>query len=100
MINELLDPTPVIGLPDGEFIELWNGSEKTLQLSQYRIQKTNVLYALPKRVFAPNEYIILVPGNEVAKWNSFPNVVGLASFPSLNNDGTSLSLIDSVGKED
>jgi len=100
LINELLpDPTPVIGLPDGEFIELWNSSEKTLQLSQYRIQKTNVLYALPQRVFAPNEYIILVPGNEVAKWNSFPNVVGLASFPSLNNDGTSLSLIDSVGKE-
>ncbi|MCO6461089.1 MAG: lamin tail domain-containing protein [Saprospiraceae bacterium] len=100
LINEMLpDPTPAIGLPEGEFIELWNASNKTLQLAQYKILKSNVMYTLQKKDFLPGEYLVLVPATEVDKWAEYSGIVGLSSFPTLNNDGTTLTLQDSSGNE-
>ncbi len=98
LINELMaDPTPVVALPESEYIELLNSSDKALLLSQYKIVKGVTFYNLPKRPFAPDEYLIVVPSGDVAKWNGYNNVIGLSPFPTLNNDGATLSLVDSAG---
>jgi len=97
LINELLpDPSPQIGLPNGEFIELYNNSNKTLQLSQYKILKSSTIYNFPKYNFLPGSYVILVPNSELGLWSSYANVIGLTSFPTLNNDGVALILQDSA----
>ena len=95
LINELLpDPSPVIGLPNSEFIELYNSSDKTFKLSDYKLQKSTTLYPLPNVNFLPGTYLIIVPNSDLALWSAYSNVFGLSSFPSLNNEGTTISLIN------
>ena len=98
LINELMaDPSPVVTLPESEYIELWNTSSKILLISQLKIVKGITFYDLPKRALAPDEYLIIVPSGDVDKWNGYNNVVGISPFPTLNNDGAMLTLIDSAG---
>jgi len=95
LINELLpDPSPVIGLPNSEFIELYNTTDKTFRLSDYKLQKSTTLYPLPDVNFLPGSFLILVPNSDIALWSSYTNVNGLTSFPALNNDGATILLVD------
>ncbi|MBK8841875.1 MAG: lamin tail domain-containing protein [Saprospiraceae bacterium] len=78
LINELLpDPSPVIGLPNSEFIELYNSSDKTFKLSDYKLQKSTTLYPLPNVNFLPGTYLIIVPNSDLALWSAYSNVFGL-----------------------
>lgn len=98
IITEIFpDPDPSQGLPLAEFIELFNRSEKTFDLSKWSITDGNSVAVFPKMYLFPGEYLIVTPANELKSFAAFGNVVGVSNFPSLNNSGDVIIFRDASG---
>jgi hypothetical protein len=98
IINEIFpDPSPIVGLPGFEFIELYNRSNKAFDLSGWTITDGSSIGTLTTFILQPNEYVILSPTAAVAEFSLVGNTLGVANFPSLNNDGDALVLKDNGG---
>ena len=97
------DPTPQVGLPDAEFIEVFNRSANPIDLAGWKFTDGSSTATLPARSILPGEYLILTSNANASLYNTFGNVLGAANFPTLNNAGEALrfyapgnQLIDSV----
>lgn len=98
VINELLpDPSPQVGLPAAEFIEIVNRSDKAFDLAGWKLQDVISTATFPSFFLLPGEYAIVTNSNGVAEFESFGNVVGLAGFPTLNNSSDAFTLRDGSG---
>ncbi len=98
VINELMpDPDPSISLPNEEYVELKNRTNFSINLKNWNFSSVTSTKKIPDITIEPNGYVVLV-GSGVA--NQFFNNFGIvtyeiASFPSLLNDGTTITLSDS-----
>jgi hypothetical protein len=98
IINELLaKETPSVGLPDGEFIELYNTTGDLISLDSLRIGNHSQFAKLPNIKILPNEYIILTSNTNASKYTNYGRSIGLSNFPSLNNASDKILLLDSKG---
>ncbi|MEQ8907863.1 MAG: lamin tail domain-containing protein [Vicingaceae bacterium] len=98
VINEFFsDPSPSFGLPTGEFIELYNASNKIFNLEGWQIEDASSGGSLNSQIFKPGDYIILCPTGDVSAYQSFGTTMGVPSFPSLNNSGDQIKLFDAQG---
>ncbi|MBP6826843.1 MAG: lamin tail domain-containing protein [Saprospiraceae bacterium] len=102
LINEIMaSPTPVAGLPPAEWLELYNRSSKTIDLSTLSIQDAvGSPVALPSKIIFPDEYVVVTAtGNVAALQAVVPGtVIGLPiSTIYLNNEGDVLTLSDAGG---
>lgn len=102
VINEIMaDPSPSVGLPEVEWLELYNRSAKTLDLSTLRIADgTSAGAALPAYLMLPGTYAVLAaPANAAALRPFSADTVLAAPFSStaLNNDGDLLTLSTAAG---
>lgn len=96
VINEILaDPTPQIGLPNAEYVELYNPSTLTINLNGWTFTDGSTKATLGNYVLLPNEYLILTPTASASLFTG--NVLGVSNFPSLNNAGDNLGLRSSSG---
>lgn len=97
VINELMpDPDPSIALPNEEYVELKNKTNFSINLKNWSFSSLTTSKKLPDITIAPNGYVVLV-GTGVANvfYSNFGIVVyEVASFPSLLNDGTTITLRD------
>lgn len=97
VINELMpDPDPSISLPNEEYVELKNRTNFSINLKNWSFSSLTTSKKLPDITIAPNGYVVLV-GSGVANQylSNFGIVVyEVASFPSLLNDGTTVTLRD------
>lgn len=97
VINELMpDPDPVQNLPNEEYVELKNRTGFYINLRNWSFATSTSSKKLPDMTIAPNGYIVLT-GSDT--YNQFYDNFGIvvhevASFPSLYNYGTILSLRD------
>ena len=87
------DPSPTIGLPEIEWIELHNRSNKIFNLKNWKISDGTTTGNLGEYILRPGDYVILLSS---ANASSFPNlpVLGVSNFPTLNNAGETLFLYD------
>ncbi|MBL7962631.1 MAG: lamin tail domain-containing protein [Flavobacteriales bacterium] len=94
VINELMaDPSPVVGLPDAEFVELFNATtDKYFDLAGWKFSDASSTVTLPAHLLGPGEFVILVSTSNLALFSAWPNRIGLGSLPSLNNDADQLTL--------
>ena len=99
VINEIMaDPSPVVGLPDAEFIELHNPSATDgFDLAGWTFTDGSSTATLPAIVLGPGQILIVTSTTSAALFSGFGAVVGVSSFPSLNNDGDPLVLKDNGG---
>ncbi|HHL52282.1 MAG TPA: hypothetical protein ENJ39_02815, partial [Flammeovirgaceae bacterium] len=98
VINELLaDPTPPEDLPEAEFVELRNNSRKAIDMTGWSFADKITVAALPGHILLPDSLLILCRSADVALFTGYGAVLGLASWPSLNNSGDSLVLISPAG---
>ena len=93
VFNELLaDPTPSVGLPEKEFIELYNRSGKVLDLGDLTLQVNTTSRDLPNYSLAAGDFVLLVDEADTALWSPFGNVLGM-DLPGLSNSGATLALM-------
>jgi hypothetical protein len=97
VFNELMaDPTPEVGLPPFEYIELYNTSEFPVNIDGWILQHGTTKRVLPFAIVEPGGYVLLVAESAVQFFLPFGNVVGVPglSTTALTNAGTSLILFD------
>ena len=97
IITEIFaDPFPTVGLPEVEFIEIFNSSEKIFDLQNWKITDGSSIGLLPAHLIFPNQYVILTSTASASQFNFFGAVLGVPNFPTLNNSGDALVLKDNA----
>lgn len=94
IINEIFaDPTPQIGLPAVEMVELYNRSNTVVDLNGWAFADGGgtVIITLSSYLLCPGEYVILV--DDTATWNAYSPAIEM-NLPSLTNGGERLGLLD------
>lgn len=98
VITEILpDPSPQVGLPDAEFIEIFNRSPDPFDLNGWKLSDGSSVATLPAQILLPQEYRVFTSSGNAGKFSSNLPVTGLSNFPTLNNDGDALTLKDPGG---
>ncbi len=95
VINEIFaDPSPQIGLPSGEFIELYNASNKTFDLSNWTIGDASSDEQIGNYILGPNEYVVIADDGDAFEFSIYPNVILVPSLPSYSNGSDEVVLKD------
>jgi len=92
------DPNPKIGLPEGEFIEIYNRTEEVLDLSGAILSDGGGGAAIRDLQIFAREYVILCNQSDQQEFQVYGKTLGLENFPSLGNTTDSLSLISASGE--
>lgn len=89
IIDELMaDPTPQLGLPNTEWIELKNTSAVAFNLSGWRIgDVAGQSGAMPNYLLQPDSFVIVCTASAVAAMSVFGPTIAVTGFPSLDNTG-------------
>jgi hypothetical protein len=98
LINEIMaDPDPMIGLPDAEYVELYNRSDRLISLGGWTLSDANTSAKLPSVYLWPDSFVVVTAIGNLPKFTFIGNIVGVGSFPSLGNEGDVLTLKDALG---
>lgn len=96
VINEIMaDPSPEVLLPNAEFIELHNRSDKKVNLEKWKIVVGTSSKLISNKILNPGEYLILASNTDTSLFSNYGKVSGLSSALSLTNGGAILTLLDS-----
>lgn len=98
IINEIFaDPDPPVGLPNAEFVELFNRSNKVFDLDGWKFSDAGATVTLTSRVLLPGDYLILCSTANAGLFSAYGNTLGAGTLPSLNNSGDDLLLRSNSG---
>jgi hypothetical protein len=99
VITELFaDPTPSSGLPESEFVEIFNRSQNPFNLEGWKLTDGSSTATLSKLILLPGDFLILTSSSSQAAYSALGKTMGVSSFPSLNNSGDAILLKDPSGK--
>ena len=94
VINEIMaDPSPSAGLPDREYIELFNDGSAVVQLKGWILGLGSKIKVFPDVSMAPGDYLLVTATGGAKDLQSFGRVTEISGF-SLNNAGQILTLTD------
>ncbi|MCO5267477.1 MAG: lamin tail domain-containing protein [Brumimicrobium sp.] len=95
VINEFMPkPTPTIGLPDVQFVELYNRSNKYFNLNGWKLSDNNSSGTIQNVWLSPGEYLILVPTSGLT---SYPTATNVTNWAQLNIAGDEIHLTSDLG---
>ena len=95
IITEIMsDPSPTQGLPEVEYVELYNRTSTAISLANWLFSDATGSITLPEFVLQPRQYVVMT--SKLAALSA-SNVIVVANLPSLNNSGDSLTLADPAG---
>ena len=100
VFNEIMpDPSPVIALPEQEYIELYNKTSFPISLSNWTLEYGNVSRIIPEALILPDSFLLLCALDAFPDLEHIGNCIALPelSASALINGGTSLSLKDQTG---
>jgi len=94
VIDELLaDPSPAIGLPNAEFIELKNISSAAYDLHGWKISNHSSAAIIKTNfILQPDSFLLICSSSAVAAYSTFGSTIGIPGFPSLDNNEDIISL--------
>ncbi len=100
VITEIMaDPSPAVGLPNAEFIEVKNVSSTPFNLNGWKISDaTSNATITANFILQPDSIAILCANGNVTAFSIFGRTIGVTGFPSLDNDGDIISLRSPQGK--
>ncbi|MBO6515172.1 MAG: lamin tail domain-containing protein [Bacteroidia bacterium] len=92
-ISEIMaDPSPVVGLPDKEYVEIINTTDSLVQLGGWSISDPGKMAYLDSLELKPNQSVIIIDRKDVMDWADITSVVTTSSMITLNNGGDNLVL--------
>ena len=100
VIDEIMaDPTPQVGLPNNEWIELRNTTSSAINLLGWRIGDVSGQSGpIPNFTLQPDSFLIVCTSSAVAAMSAFGTSISVTSFPSLDNDGDQIFLRAANGR--
>ncbi|MBL0335738.1 MAG: lamin tail domain-containing protein [Chitinophagaceae bacterium] len=100
VIDEIMaDPSPPVGLPNLEWIELKNTGSSAINLQNWRIgDASSQSGAFPSFILLPDSFVIVCSSSSLSALSVFGRAVSVTSFPSLDNTGDLLYLKAATGK--
>jgi len=100
VIDEIMaDPTPQVGLPNNEWIELRNTTSSAINLLGWRIGDVSGQSGpMPNFTLQPDSFLIVCTSSAVAAMSAFGTSISVTSFPSLDNDGDQIFLRAANGR--
>ena len=100
LITEVMaDPSPAVGLPEVEYVELFNASDQLLSTRGLRFSDASTTVVLPATFLAPQEYVLLTDESDRNALSAYGRTIAVKSLPSLNSSGDSLRLTNEQGQE-
>ncbi len=99
VIDEIMaDETPAVGLPEREWVEIKNTTTQPINLQGWRLRDaTGQSGPMPAFILAPGAYAILCSSTAAADLSVYGSTIVVTSFPSLNNTGELLTLVNQAG---
>jgi hypothetical protein len=92
----MADPSPPFGLPEYEYLEVYNRSQHALDLGGFNLIISSTGHELPPVTINPGNYLILCDDGAVLFMEHIGPVAGLSSFV-LPNSGAPVHLLDTSG---
>jgi len=94
VIDEIMaDPSPQVGLPNSEWIELKNITSSPISLLGWRIADASSQSGpMPNFTLQPDSFVLVCSSSSLAAMSAFGNAISVTSFPSLDNDGDEVCL--------
>ena len=93
VINEILaDPTPVVGLPEWEYVELFNTTDFVIDLKDWTLLISTASKTFPSTQIGPNGYLILCKTDAEQELQAYGPTCGFSSF-TIANAGATLRLL-------
>ncbi len=93
----MVDVSPPQGLPECEYIELYNRSGHDVLLYGWKLAVGDVERALPDLVFPASSYLLLTGESCADSLSAFGAALAVPSFPALTNSGNTIRLTDQQG---
>jgi hypothetical protein len=98
IINEIYaDPSPSIGLPEVEYIELFNRTNTDIDLTDWTITIGTTKKEFHGAIIEADSFVLLIKDNAIDSFSSNISTIGFSSI-SLTNGGAELILKDNTGK--
>ena len=98
VINEIMaDPSPVVGLPEWEFVELYNTTDLSIDLSEWILFTGTTERVFNQVVIPPKQYLILANEEAGTFFENYGLFYGFGSF-QLTNSGQELKLVSNQGQ--
>ncbi|HLO37636.1 MAG TPA: lamin tail domain-containing protein [Lacibacter sp.] len=99
VITEIMsDPTPQIGLPNFEWIEIRNTTNAAINLQNWRVgDASGVSGALPNFLLQPDSSAIICGTTAAITMQQYGRTFGVTSFPSLDNNGETIFIRSNTG---
>lgn len=97
VINELfIDPTPSIGLPEYEYIELYNRTNSDINLTDFIVKIGSTEKSFPVSQIKADSFTVLLKEDII---NSFPSNISKIGFSSisLTNSAADVMILDNYG---
>lgn len=98
VISEVMyKPGPVVGLPEVEYVELYNRSGVPVRMEGWQLKVGNSSKAIPAVTLQAATCLLLAAKSDTAALSAYGAVAALPSL-SLNNSSQTLSLLDGSGE--
>lgn len=95
IFNEVMaDPSPPAGLPEVEYLEIFNRTERFINLEKWSISDGSSTAKFPFSVIAPGGFKLIYSSGVLI---NFSNSLQVNSFPTLNNQSDKLGLYNESG---
>ena len=101
LFNEIYDdPTPSLGLPGSEYIELLVHTEPGIEidLASLKLQNFATEIELPSKRARTGDLIVLCDIRDTSMFDGIEHLVGVPSLPTLLNGGNQLKLLNHDGE--
>lgn len=86
--------------PEPEWIEIYNRSDKTVDLFHYKISDRNdttIVIDFPL-LLVPDEYFVIAKDSSIFGIYQIPSKIAIHSFSALNNSGDRIMILDSLNR--
>ena len=98
VVSEIMaDPSPPVKLPESEYLEITNRTGDSLFAGGWHLIAGSDSATLPSRWLQPGEIVILCSPPKTTLFGGMGEVLGITSFPSLNDGGETIALRDATG---
>ncbi len=96
VINEIMaDPEPQMGLPNFEYLELYNRTAYPISLSGWKLSLSSYKKPFPDITIQPQGYLIVSATGSSSALNQYGLVAEISGF-SLSNTGEVVELLDTL----